>query len=93
MFYTFAWASKAGVFSGEGQSTIAHLTGEQLRRYRFPRPPKVDQELIVGFLDIEISKISKLRSMAEAAITLLKERRSALIAAAVTGQIDVRQAA
>lgn len=92
MFYTFAWASKAGAFAGEGQSTIAHLTGEQLRKYRFPRPPLTEQQQIVHFLDAELTRLTNLRNESERAIGLLKERRSALIAAAVTGQVDVRTA-
>ncbi|WP_017761478.1 restriction endonuclease subunit S [Pseudacidovorax intermedius] len=90
MFYTFAWASSAGAFAGEGQSTISHLTGEQLRKYRFPKPPLKEQADIVRFLDSELKKLSDLRDAAEQAVALLKERRAALIAAAVTGQIDVR---
>jgi len=35
-------------------------------------------------------KIDQLKAKAERAIVLLKERRSALISAAVTGKIDVR---
>jgi type I restriction enzyme, S subunit len=92
MFYTFSWASKAGVFSGEGQATIAHLTGEQLRKYRFPKPPKDEQVKISFFLDAETTKLDSLKAESERAIELLKERRSALISAAVTGQIDVRGA-
>jgi type I restriction enzyme S subunit len=90
MFYTFAWASKAGAFGGEGQSTIAHLTGEQLRKYRFPKPPAHEQKAIADFLDAEVARLMALTHKAENAIGLLKERRSALIAAAVTGKIDVR---
>ena len=90
MFYIFSWASKAGAFAGEGQATIAHLTGEQLRRYRFPRPSKVEQEAIAEFLDGALAKLAKLSEEAESGIALLKERRNALIAAAVTGQMDVR---
>lgn len=90
MFYTFAWAARTGAFSGEGQSTIAHLTGEQLRKYRFPKPPQAEQVAIASFLDTEVGRLKDLSSAAEHAVDLLKERRSALIAAAVTGQIDVR---
>ena len=92
MYYTFACASKAGAFAGEGQSTIAHLTGEQLRKYRFPKPPKVEQQAIAAFLDTETAKLDSLKLESERAIALLKERRAALISAAVTGQIDVRGA-
>ncbi len=90
MFYVFQWAAKSGVFSGEGQATIAHLTGEQLRKYRFPKPPLSEQKDITQFLVNEIGRLSALSSDATRAIELLKERRAALISAAVTGKIDVR---
>lgn len=92
MFYTFAWAANAGAFAGEGQSTIAHLTGEQLRKYRFPKPPYEEQVEIASFLDAEMERLKELAKVAAHAVVLLKERRSALISAAVTGQIDVRNA-
>lgn len=53
-------------------------------------PPFKEQQAIVEFLDAEIAKIDDLVNEARCAIALLKERRSALIAAAVTGKIDVR---
>lgn len=53
-------------------------------------PPLSEQAAIVTFLDTETAKIDTLVSEAQQAIGLLKERRSALISAAVTGKIDVR---
>jgi type I restriction enzyme S subunit len=53
-------------------------------------PPKVEQTAIAAFLDWETAKIDALVAEARAAITLLQERRAALISAAVTGKIDVR---
>jgi type I restriction enzyme, S subunit len=53
-------------------------------------PPLEEQSRIAAFLDRETAKIDTLVTEAESAITLLQERRSALISAAVTGQIDVR---
>jgi type I restriction enzyme, S subunit len=53
-------------------------------------PPLIEQEAIVAFVRSETAKLNALRDDAERAVLLLKERRSALIAAAVTGQIDVR---
>ena len=47
---------------------------------------------IAAFLDCEIEKIDKLISKIHQAIKLQKELRSALISAAVTGKIDIRQA-
>jgi type I restriction enzyme S subunit len=56
-------------------------------------PPIAEQLEVVEFLESEILKLDSLRTQAERAIALLQERRSALIAAAVTGQFDVRSAA
>lgn len=58
-----------------------------------PLPPLAEQIQIAEFLAKETAKLDVLSSESERAIALLKERRSALIAAAVTGQIDVRTAA
>jgi type I restriction enzyme S subunit len=52
-------------------------------------PPLKEQTAIAAFLDRETSKIDGLVSEAQRAIDLLQERRTALISAAVTGQIDV----
>lgn len=49
-----------------------------------------EQQLIVKHLDSVSARFSLLVANAEDAIVLLKERRSALISAAVTGQIDLR---
>jgi len=90
MFYTLFWATKTGVFNAGGTSTIAHLTGEQLRKYRFPTPPLSEQTAIAAYLDRETSKIDQLVAKVEAVIVRLQEYRTALITAAVTGKIDVR---
>lgn len=55
-------------------------------------PPFPEQRQIANFVSMESRKLDALSSEAVRAIELLKERRSALIAAAVTGQIDVRGA-
>ncbi len=53
-------------------------------------PPKKEQLEIDDYLDKQISKIEKAENYALDSIDLLKERRTALISAAVTGKIDVR---
>lgn len=68
------------------------LSLENVRELWVARPPRVEQQAIVAFLDAELSKFASLALAAETGISLLKERRAALIAAAVTGQIDVRTA-
>ncbi|MBB3981162.1 type I restriction enzyme S subunit [Sphingobium fontiphilum] len=59
----------------------------------WPVPPLDEQGQIVAYIDEERIKIDKLATATERSIALLKERRSALIAAAVTGQIDIPEAA
>ncbi len=56
-------------------------------------PPISEQRAIAAFLDRETAKIDALVTEAQSAIALLRERRAALISAAVTGQIDVRHLA
>ena len=90
LYYTLLWAVNTGVFSVEGASTIAHLTADQLRRYRFPRPPRSEQLAVVAYLDKRVGQIKKMTAKVESAIDRLTEYRAALITAATTGKIDVR---
>lgn len=60
-----------------------------LKDQEFPFPPLEEQREIAGFLDRETAKIDTLIAKVERHIELAKERRAALITAAVTGQIDV----
>jgi type I restriction enzyme S subunit len=53
-------------------------------------PNITEQTAIVNFLDDKTAKIDTLIAKARQAIELMKERRKALISAAVTGKIDVR---
>jgi type I restriction enzyme S subunit len=58
-----------------------------------PVPPLHEQLAIIEMLDIQTARLDSLADKSERSIDLLKERRSALITAAVTGQIDLRDAA
>lgn len=88
MFYVLRWAAEAGIFATSGQSTIAHLTGEQLRKYRFPCPPYDEQVAIASFLDRETAKIDALIAEQEKLIVLLAEKRQATVSQAVTRGLD-----
>ena len=71
---------------------------ERAPRFRFqtfkdvtlPVPPSGEQASIAKAIKNECSKLSELVIGAESLVAILQERRSALISAAVTGQIDVR---
>lgn len=56
-------------------------------------PPFSEQLMITEFLDQETARIDALIRKQELLVELLKEKRAALITAAVTGKIDVSAAA
>lgn len=67
------------------------LNLEMLGNIPCPIPDISEQESISNFLDKETYKMDNLITQSDANISLLEERRLALISAAVTGQIDVRK--
>ena len=69
------------------------LTGDAIREGVFPLPPLPEQQAIAAFLDRETAKLDGLVVKVREAIQRLKELRTALISAAVTGRIDVREEA
>ena len=71
-------------------ATIQHFGPTHLRQMRITLPPPGEQELITQELGKAKTAFDALVENAKQAVSLLKERRSALISAAVTGQIDVR---
>lgn len=90
LFYIFnspLFDYQAGAFS---TSTINQLTVETLNGMEVPLPPLSEQKAIVASLRERTSRLDHLVEATDQTIALLKERRAALIAAAVTGQIDVR---
>lgn len=91
MFHVLYSAAQTGLFIGsEGKATIVHLTAETLRRHRFAFPPLSEQKTIATYLKQQNEKFDALMAKAKRQIGLLRERRAALISAAVTGKIDVR---
>jgi type I restriction enzyme S subunit len=74
--------------SGGGQPNINQ---EKIRSIKIPAPPLPEQQKIAEFLDRETSKIDNLITKTRTSIDHLKEYRTALISAAVTGKIDVRE--
>ena len=71
-------------------TTFTEITTNKLGAVQLPIPPLREQIAIAAFLEKETAKIDILIEKCETAIKLLKERRTALISAAVTGKIDVR---
>ncbi|MNE42341.1 EcoKI restriction-modification system protein HsdS [compost metagenome] len=71
-------------------STMENLNTETLGRIRLPMPPVNEQKEILEYVHKVSGRFESLIDAAESAIGLISERRSALISAAVTGKIDVR---
>lgn len=87
-------------FSAECGRNSQGITWDRLRLYWdgfrdifMPLPPLDEQQQIVEHVSTETAKIDRLRTATENSIALLKERRAALIAAAVTGQLEISEAA
>jgi type I restriction enzyme S subunit len=79
------------VVSGAAQPK---LTAGALMGLRVSAPSEADeQRRIAAYLAAETSKIDMLIAESERFVELSRERRAALITAAVTGQIDVREMA
>ena len=71
------------------KATIAHFTAEKVEQVNIILPPSPEQRTIAVFLDRETARIDALILKVREGIEKLKEYRTALISAAVTGKIDV----
>ena len=69
------------------------INRESLKEVWLSLPPPEEQGAISTLLDSETARLDALTTEATRGIALLKERRAALISAAVTGKIDVRNLA
>lgn len=89
-----AWQLSAGAAYDAGVlatgTTRSRIPLSVMSTRKVALPPKHEQVAIVDFIAHEKAKLDALKCASEHAIDLLKERRSALITAAVTGKIDVR---
>lgn len=94
-FYEYYISSHIGqsYFSIEGWGTAqVNISVPILQNLPIPLPPMFEQQEIVDYLDNKVGKIDMLVSKIESVIEKLTEYRTALISAAVTGKIDVRDA-
>lgn len=69
------------------------LTCEEVADFRVPVPSIGEQRDIVEHIAAESSRLDALSAATQQTVALLKERRAALIAEAVTGQIDLARTA
>jgi type I restriction enzyme S subunit len=82
--------SRASLSLNSVGSTMENLSAAIVGKLRIPVPPRDEQVQIVDWIRSIASSYQSLAHNSVRAIELLQERRSALISAAVTDQIDVR---
>lgn len=73
---------------GTGQSGFLRLYSEDFLSIKLPVPPLAEQKAIVAELARGRERTAEVEAALEDSVKLLKERRAALITAAVTGQIE-----
>ena len=73
------------------QATIENVSAERYGDFPIAVPSGEEQERIIAFVSSSVVRIDTIIAKIQHSIDLLKERRSAFISAAVTGQIDLRR--
>jgi type I restriction enzyme S subunit len=90
MFLLSSSVFKEAISATNKASTIDNVKVSDLVRTRLVIPPHNEQIEIANYIFTIVERYEKLVAKAESVIGLIKERRTALISAAVTGKIDVR---
>jgi len=88
-FYCLSRILPDVVLGGTAKVTMESLRRPMLTHMVVPLPPELDQMRIVEQLDTEVERIESMLANVERLALLAQERRSALITAAVTGQLDI----
>jgi type I restriction enzyme, S subunit len=86
IFQHFVLMEKSG-------TTFYGITQESIENFTIPIPPLTEQSSLIEYLDKKIKLIDELVQAIIESIQKLEEYRNAIISAAVTGKIDVRQEA
>lgn len=86
------WVLNSALFERQlglfATSTINQLTTGMLHNMRIAVPPRDEQVRIIAHTETAVAKIDDVLREAERTVSLLRERREALITAAVTGRMD-----
>lgn len=95
IFFTYLMQSsyvrsliEVSISGAEGMAN--NITKTAVLGFKFSMPPLSEQNEIVDYLRKKTTQFDKLLNQTEQAVSKLQERRTALISAAVTGKIDVR---
>ncbi|WP_321529012.1 restriction endonuclease subunit S [Sedimenticola selenatireducens] len=91
-YCTQSHTAKAHFRVNAKQSTnLASISSTNIKELKIPLPPLDEQQAICESIVKNLASVDTIIAKTERSIDLLKEHRSALITAAVTGQIDLRE--
>ena len=87
--FVYYWATTLpfGLFTTA--TALPSMTASDIKNFFIGVPPRVEQDKIVQFLDAVTSSLDALGKRSLRVVEVLKERRQALISAAVTGKLEV----
>jgi len=89
-YYLSSCSGRGELWSRATGSTALGIRAWKLKEILVIIPPKREQKSIIGYINCEKEKIESLITKISHVMEKLREYRSALITAAVTGKIDVR---
>jgi type I restriction enzyme S subunit len=89
-YFVLSSSGKAYLEAESYGGTKIQLSLDDIKSFPLAVPPLSEQEDLISSIEEALIRLSQLAAESEKNIALLQERRSALISAAVTGQIDVR---
>lgn len=88
-----SWVFRSSIFSQQlglfATSTINQLTNATLHNFQVPVPPEKERGTLTRILEDECGRIDDLTAELDRSAELLNERKTAIITAAVTGQMEV----
>jgi type I restriction enzyme S subunit len=91
LFYYFkSDAFLQGIQSQVNTNTQGNVGVNDLKKIKVALPGITEQSAIIEYLQLKLGKLNSISTRSQSAIDLMQERRTALISAAVTGKIDVR---
>ncbi|WP_175511580.1 restriction endonuclease subunit S [Alicyclobacillus macrosporangiidus] len=84
-------AKRYFILKSKQTTNLASISSTNIQELQIPFPDKAERDEILEYVSSVTKKLDRLVSVIEHQVDLLREYRQALITAAVTGQIDVRQ--
>ena len=88
-YYCFSAYFALAALDGSAKSTVDSVRRHMITEFPVPVPPREEQTRLVDFLDMTRARTERLVDLVTKELGLLRERRQALITAAVTGELEI----